>query len=104
MDQSITPAAIRVHNDTSGADVAWITDELDRPERTARLLTARARWDLVGGASGMVTFGVLGWATELATAIVISGVGTALLGLFVAVPVAATLRILFIYAHERVYA
>src|SRR5438105_651852 len=69
---------------SSGADVAWITDELDRPERTARLLTARARWDLVGGASGMVTFGVLGWATELATAIVVSGVATALLGLFVA--------------------
>lgn len=69
---------------SSGADVAWLTDELDRPVRTARLLTARARWDLVGGASGMVTFGVLGWATGLGTAIVVSGVAMALLGLFVA--------------------
>ena len=69
---------------SSGADVAWLTDELDRPERTARLLTARARWDLVGGASGMVTFGVLGWAIGLPAAIVVSGIAMALLGLFVA--------------------
>jgi MFS family permease len=70
---------------SSGADVAWLTDELDRPDRTARLLTARARWDLVGGAAGMVTFGLLGWATGLATAILVSGAAMALLGLFVAV-------------------
>jgi MFS family permease len=67
-----------------GADVAWITDELDQPHRIARVLTASARWGLVGGVTGMVVFGVLGWATSLATAIVVSGVGMALLGLFVA--------------------
>jgi MFS family permease len=69
---------------SSGADVAWLSDELDRPARTARLLAARARWDLVGGASGMVTLGVLGWSIGLAPAIVVSGVAMALLGLFVA--------------------
>jgi len=69
---------------STGADVAWLTDELDRPERIARALTARARWDLVGGAAGLVAFGVLGWAAGLATAIVVSGAATALLGLFVA--------------------
>lgn len=69
---------------SSGADVAWATDELDRPDRIARLLTARARWDLLGGATGMVLFGVLGWAAGLATAIVVSGAFMALLGLFVA--------------------
>jgi MFS family permease len=69
---------------SSGADVAWLTDELDQPERIARLLSARARWDLVGGASGMVAFGVLGWGIGLATAIVVSGGVMALLGLFVA--------------------
>lgn len=69
----------------SGADVAWVTDELDQPDRIARVLTARARWDLLGGIAGMVGFGVLGWATGLATAIVVSGVGMALLGLVVAV-------------------
>jgi hypothetical protein len=69
---------------STGADVAWITDELDRPERIARVLTARARWDLLGGATGMVSFGVLGWAAGLSTAIVVSGTAMALLGLFVA--------------------
>ncbi len=68
----------------TGADVAWITDELDQPHRIAHVLTASARWDLVGGATGMVAFGVLGWATSLAAATVVSGVGMALLGLFVA--------------------
>src|SRR5256885_13166372 len=68
----------------TGADVAWVTDELDQPQRIARVLTASARWDLAGGATGMVAFGVLGWATSLATAIVVSGVAMAVLGLFVA--------------------
>ena len=37
-------------------------------------------------------------------AFVVGGYLGGILGLFVAVPVAATLRILFLYAHERVYA
>ncbi len=69
----------------AGADVAWVTDELDQPHRIAQVLTASARWDLAGGATGMVAFGVLGWATSLAIAIVVSGVGMVVLGLFVAV-------------------
>jgi MFS transporter, DHA3 family, tetracycline resistance protein len=68
----------------TGADVAWITDELDQPQRIARVLTTSARRDLAGGATGMVVFGVLGWATSLATAIVVSGASMAALGLFVA--------------------
>lgn len=70
---------------SSGVDVAWITDELDQPDRIDRVLAARARWDLVGGATGMVAFGLLAWATSLATAIVVSGVAMWLLGYFVAV-------------------
>lgn len=70
---------------STGADVAWVTDELDRPGHITRVLTQRARWDLVGSATGIVAFGVLGWAAGLATAIVSSGVGMAALGLFVAV-------------------
>ena len=69
---------------STGADVAWVTDELDRPDRIARVLTARARRELVGGATGLVAFGVLGWAAGLATAIVVSGAAMAVLGLFVA--------------------
>jgi MFS family permease len=37
---------------SSGADVAWITDELDRPHRIASVLVARGRWDLLGGRRG----------------------------------------------------
>jgi MFS family permease len=69
---------------STGADVAWVTDELDRPERIARVLTARARWDLLGGAAGMVAFGLLGWTAGLAAAVVASGAAMALLGVFVA--------------------
>jgi predicted PurR-regulated permease PerM len=36
-------------------------------------------------------------------AFVVGGYLAGILGLFVAVPVAATLRILFLYAHERIY-
>ena len=66
----------------TGADVAWITDELDQPQRIARVLTTSARRDLAGGATGMVVFGVLGWATSLATAMRLS----------VSVPVLSTHR------------
>ena len=48
------------------------------------MLTARARKDLTGGVTGMIIFGVLGWAAGLATAIVISGAAMAVLGVFVA--------------------
>jgi predicted MFS family arabinose efflux permease len=67
-----------------GADVAWLNDELNDPRRIARVLTASARWDLGGGAIGMVAFGLLGWATSLATAIVVAGAAMAALALVVA--------------------
>ncbi len=70
---------------SSGADVAWVTDELDQPNRIDRVLTARARWDLIGGAVGMTLFGMLAWATSLALATVASGIAMALVGLFVTI-------------------
>lgn len=69
---------------SSGAEVAWLTDELDRPDRVAGVLTASARWQQVGAACGMVGFGALAWATDLGTAIVASGLAMLALGLFVA--------------------
>ncbi len=69
---------------SSGADVAWMTDELDRPDTVARVLAAGARRELVGGATGLLAFGVLGWAVGLAAAIVASGALMTLLGVFVA--------------------
>jgi MFS family permease len=70
---------------SGGADVAWVTDELGRPGQIARVLTARARWDLAGGGTGVIAFGLLGWAAGLPAAIVASGAAMALLGVFVAV-------------------
>lgn len=58
---------------SSGADVAWITDELDRPDLIDRVLAAQARRDLLGTALGIVAFGALAWATTLSTAIVVAG-------------------------------
>lgn len=67
----------------SGADIAWVTDELDRPERTAPVLAAQARWQQLGAAGGMLGFGALAWATGRSPAIVTAGVIMALLGLYV---------------------
>jgi hypothetical protein len=69
---------------SGGADVAWLTDELGQPGRIARVLAARARWDLAGGAAGLIAFGLLGSAAGLTVAIVVSGAAMALLGAFVA--------------------
>ncbi len=69
---------------SSGAEVAWLTDELDQPNRVAGVLTAGARWQQVGAACGMVGFGSLAWATDLGTAIVAAGFAMLVLGLFVA--------------------
>jgi MFS family permease len=69
----------------SGVDVAWITDELNRPERTAVVLTAQARWQQVGAAGGILGFGALAWATSRSAAMVAAGGMMALLGLYVVV-------------------
>lgn len=68
---------------SSGADVAWITDELDRPDRIDRVLTAQGRWDLLGNPIGVVLLGALAWTTSLSTAIVVSGTSMIVLGLVV---------------------
>jgi hypothetical protein len=65
---------------SSGADVAWLTDELDRPDSIDRVLVAQGRWDLTGTALGVVTFGGLAWATTLSTAIVVAGAAMVTLG------------------------
>lgn len=67
----------------SGADVAWITDELDRPDLIDRVLAAQARWGLLGTVIGIVSFGALAWATTLSTAIVAAGVVMIVLGVLV---------------------
>lgn len=69
---------------SSGADVAWITDELDDPSRIDRVLTRTFRHLQYGAIGGMVGFGLLGWAWGLGPAIVASGVMMIGLGAVVA--------------------
>jgi hypothetical protein len=66
---------------TSGADVAWITDELDRVDLIDRVLTAQGRFELIGTAVGIIVFGALARATSLSVAIVVAGVSMMGLGL-----------------------
>lgn len=66
---------------SSGADVAWITDELDRPDLIDRVLVAQGRHQLAGVPVGIVGAGALAWAADLATAIVVTGVAMVVLGL-----------------------
>lgn len=68
---------------SSGADVAWVTDELGEDGRIDRVLTARARMQQYGAAIGMVAFAALAWTTTLSTAIVVGGAGMLLLGVYV---------------------
>lgn len=67
----------------SGADVAWITDELDRPDIIDRVLTSQARRGLLGTALGIVVFGALAWATTLSTAMIVAGLSMVGLGVLV---------------------
>ncbi|MEO1060464.1 MAG: MFS transporter [Actinomycetota bacterium] len=58
----------------SGADVAWISDELGEPDAVPRVLAVRARWDLIGAAVGLLGLGGVGAAAGLSAGIVTSGV------------------------------
>ncbi len=70
---------------SGGADVAWLTDEFDGEGPIDPVLARSLRLRWVGGAIGMLAFGIFGWAISLAAAIVASGAGMALLGIQVAV-------------------
>jgi MFS family permease len=67
----------------SGSDIAWIADELASPSRIDRVLISAARAKSVGAAVGIVVFGVLARSASRSTAIIATGIGIFLLGLFV---------------------
>jgi predicted MFS family arabinose efflux permease len=69
---------------SSGADVAWITDELDDHRTITAVLTRQARWQLIGAAAGMISIGGLGWLVGRQPAIIAAGISMAVLGLVVA--------------------
>jgi MFS transporter, DHA3 family, tetracycline resistance protein len=67
----------------SGADVAWISDELDEPARTSLALMRSGRAQLTGAVAGMIGIGGLAWLTQRSTAVVLAGAAMLLLGLYV---------------------
>ena len=73
---------------TSGADIAWITDEMDldgRRHEVDRLIATAAKWRLYGGVLGMVGFGLVGWLAGVDAGIIAAGCTFLLLAVFVAV-------------------
>lgn len=67
----------------SGSDIAWVTDELAAPTRIDRVLIGAARAKSLGAAFGIITFGLLARSTSRSAAIIATGVGIVVLGLFV---------------------
>jgi MFS family permease len=68
----------------SGADVAWITDELDEPARISTVLMRWGRAQVTGAAVGIVVVGGLASLLQRSTAMVLAGVAMLALGLHVA--------------------
>ncbi len=69
---------------SSGADVAWITDELARPDRVDRVLVGQARRELAGTVAGLVAAATLAGAVGRPTAILVLGTAMVALGATVA--------------------
>jgi MFS transporter, DHA3 family, tetracycline resistance protein len=67
----------------SGAEVAWITDELDEPARISVVLMRWGRAQLTGAAAGLVGVGALASLMQRSTAMVFAGAAMLLLGLYV---------------------
>ena len=74
---------------TSGADTAWVTDELfhwrELQGTVDRTIAAGARWAQYGGLVGLLVFGPLGYFLSLRVAIVVVGVFTLAVAMWVAV-------------------
>lgn len=68
----------------SGADVAWITDELNEPTHISVVLMRSGRAQLTGAAAGMAGVGAFAWLTQRSTAMMLAGAAMLLLGLYVA--------------------
>lgn len=68
----------------SGADVAWITDELDDGSRAPQVLAAQARWKQIGALVGLIGLGGLAWVAGRAPAMLTAGVVMVALSAYVA--------------------
>ena len=68
----------------SGADVAWVTDEVHDAGAVERLVVRRARLQELGGVVGLGVGLGLGALTSLATVMIIAGIGLLVIGLLLA--------------------
>jgi MFS transporter, DHA3 family, tetracycline resistance protein len=68
----------------SGADVAWVTDELQEPARISSVLSRAGRAQLTGAVAGLIVIGGLSWLTRRETAMFTAGIGMLALGAYVA--------------------
>ncbi|MEO1064685.1 MAG: MFS transporter [Actinomycetota bacterium] len=68
----------------SGADVAWVTDEVSDPEGIERLLVRRARLQELGGLAGLGLGIAAGALTSLGAVMVAAGLGLVATGLALA--------------------
>ncbi|MYA73724.1 MAG: MFS transporter [Acidimicrobiaceae bacterium] len=74
----------------SGADVAWLTDELRSPDRVDRLLISRAKVQLAANALGVPIALALVATTTRTTAIVVAGASISAWGLVLAMTMPET--------------
>ncbi len=68
----------------SGADVAWITDELDNQVESDRTIARAGQWAQIGSIAGIIVAGVVGALTGYTATIVLFGALQIMLGLAVA--------------------
>ncbi|XVU21716.1 MFS transporter [Actinoplanes sp. CA-054009] len=67
----------------SGADVAWISDELGDPAEVPPVLIRAERAQLTGTVAGLASFGGLAWLIGRSPAMVLAGASMTLLGWYV---------------------
>jgi MFS family permease len=70
-------------NFASGADVAWISDELDEPTAVSAVLMRAEQAQLTGTVAGLVSISGLAWLTDPSSAMMLAGATMLLLGLYV---------------------
>lgn len=68
----------------SGAEIAWVTDELGGPEAVEPLVLRQARWQLVAAVVAVGASAALAQVTSLATAVVAFGLVTVSVGVALA--------------------
>jgi predicted MFS family arabinose efflux permease len=68
---------------SSGADVAWVTDELNEPGLSSAVLVRSGKAQLTGTAAGLISIGSLAAFTSNRVAMITAGIAMIVLGVYV---------------------